>query len=407
MNVLKNIILICDCAHVLGGIENVAFQSAIQLKRMGYNVIVFASMGSIAKELIDNKIKVVCLDQNDILSEPNRLKAILQGLCNFKAYNTLCNVLKTYNSNDTIVHFHCWSKALSPIVFKVTAKYKFKIAITTHDYFSICPNGGLYNYRQNHICTLNPLGMKCLMSNCDSRNYFQKCYRFLRSIIQKYWLSCNKYIYLITISNTTERHIYPYLKKYISKTFRLLNPVILDEGGMIKITSNNFYLFVARLSNEKGCELFCKAITDLGLKGKVLGDGYLFKKLKNKYPDIVFEGWVSGEKKYQILKTGKALIFPSLWYEGAPLTILEMLSNGIPCIVPDNCAASEFIKDGYNGLVFKTGNLDSLKDKICIYEHCDLNKMQRNISDSFDREKFKPEIHAKNLVNIYKQILND
>ena len=38
MNVLKNIILICDCAHVLGGIENVAFQSAIQLKRMGYNL---------------------------------------------------------------------------------------------------------------------------------------------------------------------------------------------------------------------------------------------------------------------------------------------------------------------------------------------------------------------------------
>ena len=58
------------------------------------------------------------------------------------------------------------------------------------------------------------------------------------------------------------------------------------------------------------------------------------------------------------------MVFPSKWYEGQPLTVLEALSYGIPTIVSDVCAARDEIVDGETGLLFQSGSLDSLCEEI-------------------------------------------
>ena len=44
---LKNVIIVCDCAHILGGIENVAFSSAKELVKQNINVYLFTSQGPV------------------------------------------------------------------------------------------------------------------------------------------------------------------------------------------------------------------------------------------------------------------------------------------------------------------------------------------------------------------------
>lgn len=99
---------------------------------------------------------------------------------------------------------------------------------------------------------------------------------------------CNKEINIISISNQTEKVIIPFIEKKIKRWFYLRNPVVLKKITKVAIEKNDAYLFIARLSREKGAELFCQALTDLNLKGYVLGDGELMKELKEKYPKIVF-----------------------------------------------------------------------------------------------------------------------
>ena len=82
---LQNIVIISDCAHINGGAANVAITSAINLAKNGNKVYFFAGMGPIDPALIENNIEVICLNQRDILSEPSRTKAVVQGLWNFKA----------------------------------------------------------------------------------------------------------------------------------------------------------------------------------------------------------------------------------------------------------------------------------------------------------------------------------
>ena len=100
-------------------------------------------------------------------------------------------------------------------------------------------------------------------------------------------------------------------------------------------------------------------------------------------------------------------MFPSLWYETFGLTVSEAKSYGIPCIVPDNCAASEQVADGKTGYIFKTGDLDSLKAAIMKYEQTDLKQMQENLLDSFHPEDLSMETHLKKLIAIYNDILSN
>lgn len=401
---LKNIILINDTAFIKGGAEKVAIYSAIGLAQKGYNVILFTAIGPVDPNLKKYNINVICLNQYDILNDPKRLRAIKQGIWNHKAKHVFEQTLIKYSPKDTIIHFHSWTKALSSSLFAVTSKLHFSVVITSHEYFTICPNGGLFDFKHKKICTYSPLSFSCLKCNCDVRSYPQKLWRFIRQIIFRHVLLPNK-IYIIFISNLTEHIILSQIGQYIKKYYRLTNPIELNQHNPVSIIGNDTYLFIGRLSTEKGAELFCKAITELGLKGCVLGQGYLLNDLKTKYPNIDFAGWVTGKDKEELIRKGKALVFPSLWYEGAPLTIMEMKSYGMPCIVPDRCAASEEIINEKTGLIFKSGNYDSLKAAIEKYEESDIQEFQNNIISSFTAENYSIQNHLNGLLEIYNNIL--
>ena len=100
---------------------------------------------------------------------------------------------------------------------------------------------------------------------------------------------------------------------------------------------SNIFLCVGRVSEEKGVEDFCKAITELqkcaDIRGQVVGVGPLLDTLKQRYPQIEFVGWVNSAQLTKYYQVARALIFPSICNEGSPLTIPEAMSAGLPCIV--------------------------------------------------------------------------
>ena len=377
---IKNIIILCDVATANGGASKVAIQSAIGLSGLGLNVIFFSSVGPIDPLLQESGIQVVCLNQKDILSEKNRFKAFTQGLWNHKAYSRLREILDEYDVEDTVVHSHVLIKALSPSLWAVLSKYRFNVFVTLHDYFLFCPNGGLYNYKKQQICSKCPSSLRCFVTKAFAN-------------IQD--------IRFISISSLNKQLCLPYLKRYAKGWYELHNPIEVNTKDPVDIMNNHAYLFMSRLSPEKGLDLFCEAMTRLGLEGVVLGDGELRNEYEKKYPNIKFAGWVTGKIKEDYIKSSKALVFPSRWYEGAPLTIIELKSYGIPCIVPDLCAASEEIEDGRTGLIFETGNIDSLIRGLERYETMDILSLQRNIIENFDASIYSLRTHCQNLLNIY------
>lgn len=400
---LKNIVIVNDWGCIEGGAANVAINTAIALASQ-YNVYLFCAVKPIEPRLEEAGVQVICVDKIDVLHDPSRIHAIANGIWDRQVEKNFENMLFKLNKNETIVHVHTWTKALSSSVFSVTSKLAFHVVVTLHDFFCFCPNGGFYNYKSNHICHQKPMSLGCILTNCDARSYPQKLWRVLRMATQNKVLWSNHKLSFISISNLTDKVCVP-LINHRAKVYNLKDPVDIKEQTPNDIINNDYYICMSRLSPEKGTELFCRAISELGFKGIVMGDGYLKNELQKKYPNVIFTGWVTGEEKEKYFRKAKCFVFTSLWYETFGLAVAEAKSYGIPCIVPDECAASEQVDDSKTGYIFKTGNLESLKSTLQKYESSNIISLQKNLISIFSVKENSMSNHIASLVAIYKKIL--
>ena len=359
---VKTVVIVNDFNYIQGGASKVAIDTARLLAKENIKVYFFSAVNK-KEENIEN-VEYVSTNQNEALKEKNKIKGALNGIYNLKARKEFKKLLKTLDNETTIIHIHGWTKALSSSVFDIAFKMKFKVVLTLHDYFTACPNGGYFNYKKNEICHLKPLSMKCVKCNCDSRNYGFKLYRIIRQFVQNKIVKLNdKLENVISISEFSEKILKPTLGKN-TKITRIYNPIDIDENAeIVDPSKNEYYLYVGRISKEKGVDLFCEAITELGYKGVVVGDGDEKEKLEKQYPNIEFTGWKNKDEVKQYMKGARALIFPSRWYEGAPLTPLEAMQYGIPCIASDVSAAVDYTK-----MKFKLGSNELLKS-VKVYEN--------------------------------------
>lgn len=398
---VENVVIITDSATINGGGAKIATMTAIGLANVGLNVYMFCGNPPENNELKNAGVIVIPTYQSDILKEKHRVKAIFQGLWNHKAEKMLSDLLKNLNPDNTIIHIHVWCKVLSHSIFKPIVKYKFKGIITLHDYFTICANGGLYNYKKKCICKIKPGSIPCLLCNCDSRNYYYKIYRYIRLRIQNLVLK-QKYFSAIVLSRYSKNVFVSFkaLEKF-ENIYSIPNPI---EFPKIRnnIVNPEYYLFIGRLEEDKGIRLFCDAITNLNLNGVVLGSGYLLNELKIKYKNISFKGWVSSEDVYRYAQYSKALIVGTLWHETFGLVVLEMKALGIPSIVPNNHASSDFIRNFYDGYIYETGNLEDLESKIQLLEQTDILKVRTNIIKNFDKRRYSIDVYISNLINAYE-----
>lgn len=404
---LKSIIVVYDSAEINGGAANVAIRSTIALKEAGYDVHFYAATGPINAEMVQKGIQVNCLFMNDI-NHGSKITAMIHGVWNGKAKKEFDRFLSSFSPEDTIVHFHGWSKALSSSVIKVATKRKFKIFITLHDYFTVCPNGGFYDYQKQEICRRVPMSWECVKCNCDKRSYLQKIWRDIRQVVQDRNVRNNPEINYLSISDLNESVVRPYVK---SKKFaRLNNPVNLAGDKVKNCSKSRNFLYLGRLSEEKGTELFCRAIAELktqyDLEGVVIGDGQLLQSMKERYPTVQFEGWKDKEEVPDFLLNARALVLPSKCYEGAPLSIVEAMSTGLPCIVADCTSATELVQDGLNGLIFKANDIDSLKRSVIkALDNDFISRISEQIKESFNTQEYTDDYYIKKISGIYNRAI--
>ena len=401
-----NIIIVNDFAHTTGGADHVALTSAVELSKKGHNVVLFSAVNPQMKELNDSGVKVISTEQYDILKDPKRVRSIMQGIWNFKAAKYMKELLSSLNTGNTVIHVHSWTKALSSSFMRVIVNKKFKTILTLHDYFSVCPNGGFYNYNTNDICLLKPLSKKCMCSNCDSRSYKHKIWRVMRQKVQINLglipKGIEKFIYITEFSkNILESHL-PQNSEY----YFLSNPVNTEKFEKIEVENNDKFIAIGRISKEKGVNVFANAAKKAKCEAVFVGDGELTSEIQKIYPDANITGWVHKDMVIENLRYARAVVFPSLLYETLGMSVLEAAALGIPSIVSDTSAASELIEDGVSGLLFRRNDFEDLSEKIKMLQNSEIvKKMGAAAYKKFWNEENDVNTYINKLEKIYIEIL--
>lgn len=405
-----NVIIIHDNAMITGGAQKVAITEAVALSEQGHRVVYFAAVGPIDALLLNSNVEVKILGQNELKDSLNgkyqKFIGAARGLFNIEAYKELNNLLKKFSNKNTVVHIHGWSLALSPSIFKAIYENGFKVALTCHDYEINCPVRTYFNYKTNKMCKKKGMSLKCVMCNCDKRSYIQKLYRVVRErIFYKYARKCH--LSLIYLSEFNKK-IIENGKKINVKGYIVPNLIDIPKYVKVNTKENDLYLFIGRLNPEKGCRLFCKAVTKANVKGVVIGEGTEYDELRKQYDNIKFVGWKTTDEMSEIIQQGRCLVMSSVCYEGAPLTIPEVQGGySLPCIVPDPSGAVDYICNEKNGLIFKNGSLDSLVECLLKMKDDEFTEiLTNNCKKNFVYEKYTQNTHIKKLLKSYESILN-
>ncbi len=161
-------------------------------------------------------------------------------------------------------------------------------------------------------------------------------------------------------------------------------------------------LYVGRLTEGKGLAVMLDAVQRLpAAQVEVVGTGPLASSLPA-HGRVRTRGWQDPPQVYESMRRAAYLLFPSLWYEGFPRTLVEAFACGLPVIASRMGAMAELIEDGRTGLLFQSGSAVELADRIAWAEaHPEaMREMGANARAEYEA-KYTPEKNYWQLMTIY------
>lgn len=299
-----------------------------------------------------------------------------------------------------VVHLHNIHSYLSPVVAKMAKKFGATVVWTLHDYKLLCPS---------YACTR--AGFPCELCYNDKLYVLKhKCMKgssvasTLAYMEAKYW---NK----SKLEKYTDKFICP--SKFMKSRMELggfdklnvvcnfVDPVKLDLFKKQNSTQReDYYIYVGRLSEEKGIATLVNVAKEIDFKLKVVGGGPLETQLKQEcaeFPNIEFLGHQDANTVAKLLSEARFSVVPSECYENNPLSVIESRCAGTPVVGADIAGIPELIKV-QTGIIFEPRNKTSLKQAI---EQALCKEWQYDKIKQESLVEFSPDAHYEKIIDIY------
>lgn len=402
---LRRIVVIHDKVEARGGATGLARLSAIQYRKLGYEVTYITGVED-DQSLKRYGIETIAMGHPSLASGISA-KTIINGIYNTDVSQRIQQWIQQNDTPDTAYHLHNWAQILSPSVFTALKSVARRTVVSCHDFFNICPNGGLVNFPKREACSLKPMSAACWGSNCDRRGRGHKMWRMARQV---------------TLNNTAKFASNPMtfvcLHEGMEKLMRnagfnpqnlvsIPNPSIPYTNMRIEAEDNQSFLYVGRLTEEKGADILVEAAKKSGVPVSFAGEGPLRNVLENEHDQSSFYGFCTRSELVAHAKTARALVVPGRWREPYGLVVAEAAQSGLPIIISDPSTLSEQVRDLNLGLVFDPSDSDDLAGALDRFWHDD-DLVLETSHNAFMRAHHittSPMTWAKQFVDLMKQKL--
>ena len=108
-----------------------------------------------------------------------------------------------------------------------------------------------------------------------------------------------------------------------------------------------------------------------------------------------------------MMQRAQFLVFPSIWYEGFPLTIAEAYASKLPVIASRLGSMSEIVRDGVAGLHFESGNAADLASKMqWAIAHPECLQAMGAAAYEIYKNCYTPQANYQQLLQIYQSAID-
>lgn len=347
---------------------------------------------------------------NDEVSTLSKARLARQTLWSNRTQTEVTALIGAFQPD--VIHVHNTFPLISPSLYWAAGRAGVPVVQTPHNFRLLCPQAMLL--RDGQVCE------DCL-GRLPWRSITRRCYR--GSVAQSGILAGMLALHgvLGTWKDKVTRYIA--LNEFCRQKFMagglpackiVVKPNFVDWAPPARHADtgaddkDGHFLFVGRLSAEKGIEVLSRAIRqapELFLRVAGIGpDAASLRAISR----VDLLGALPGERVREEMSAALALVMPSVCQENFPRTIIEAFACGLPVIASRLGAMAELIRDGETGLLFEPRNAEELAQKM---NWADTNRAaMRQMGMNARREyeaKYTPEINYRQLMGIYTDAIFD
>jgi len=301
-----------------------------------------------------------------------------------------------------IVHCHNMFPALSPAVLRTARSQGTTTVVTLHNFRMLCLPA-----------TLLRDGRPC--EDCVGRvpwpGVVHSCYRgsapasatIATSLVLHRRLKTfeNVDLYLAVSAFVKEKHV-----EVGWAPDRIRVKTNFTWPGPVRTGPGDYFLYLGRLSEEKGIPTLIRTWANIDEKLLVIGSGPQAEALKAATaPNVEFRDAIPPSEVPAVLARARAVLVPSICYEGTPRVILEAYSAGVPVLASDIGGLGEVVHDDVSGLLLPPGDERRWAEGVTrLLDDSETVRLGRGASTLW-AQRFSPERVAEALESAYEMAL--
>lgn len=302
-------------------------------------------------------------------------------------------------NRSEVVHFHNLFPLLSPGAIRCASDCEAAVVLTLHNYRYSCLPATFF--RDGRPCE------DCL-GKVPWRGVVHRCYRnsVLGSASLATSLSAHRKgrtfdrvdLFIAISEFVRAKHVeagLPEAKITVKSHFSKPFPARTEPGL--------YFLYLGRLSPEKGLDSLLPAWTPALGRWVVAGDGPERESLQAAAgAGVEFVGAVPAEDVPALMRQARAIVVPSKGYEGAGKVVMESYAARVPVVARRIGALAEVVDHGRTGLLVDRDEPEHWRDALLRIADDDLNMKMGTRAFEQWRTRFSPQIALPALEEAYE-----
>jgi len=362
---LSTLLAINNYYYDRGGSEAIFFAHNRLFEELGWQVVPFSMQheGNHASEWSEYFIED--LEMNGRYSLAQKLRRLPKVIYSIEARQRLDSLI--HRVHPDIAHAHNIYHHISPSILGLLKRRGIPTVLTLHDLKIACP---AYNMlAADGVCERCRGGKlyNVVTNRCIAGSAAMSFVVMIEAVVHKLLGSYRRHVDSFIVPSRF------YIEKFAEwglsgAKFRHVPNFVDAPRYEPDYAAGNRFVYFGRIVRQKGVATLIRAVAQARRPLLVAGTGPDLEAMRELaaelQADVTFAGHLSGAALHDVIRSARAVVLPSEWYENAPVSLLEAYALGKPVIGARIGGIPELIREQETGACYRSGDVAALADAL-------------------------------------------
>jgi glycosyltransferase involved in cell wall biosynthesis len=390
-----------------GGSEAIFFEHNRMLEELGWEVIPFSMRHASNLATPWSEYFVDDIEMHGDYSLVQRLTRLPKVIYSFEARRRLDQLVARVRPD--VAHAHNIYHHISPSILGLLQRRGIPTVLTLHDLKIACP---AYNMlAPDGICERCKGGRlyNVVRNRCIGGSAAMSLVVMMEAVVHKLLGSYRRHVDCFVVPSRF------YIEKFTewgmpASLFRHVPNFVDAERYEPRYEPGSAFLYFGRVIRQKGVATLIRAVAAARKKLLVAGTGPELQEMRalasQLSADVTFLGHLGGQQLHDVIRSCRAVVLPSEWYENAPVSLLEAYTLGKPVMGARIGGIPELIRENETGVCFESGNVTSLQSALEDFDSRPAAQIQEmgRAARRWAAEEFTVAMYRQRIMAMYRDL---